>query len=123
MKTYFNFCQKTINFNVVKNRGKKMVPVSLYLFLSVVLFSVGVVGVLTRKNAIIIFMSIELTLNAVNLSLITFSRMHGNLDGQLLVFFVMTVAAAEVAVGLAIIIAIFKKKDTVNVDEMNLMKW
>ncbi|MCC7430948.1 NADH-quinone oxidoreductase subunit NuoK [bacterium] len=100
-----------------------MVPVSLYLFLSVVLFSVGVVGVLTRKNAIIIFMSIELMLNAVNLSLITFSRMHGNLDGQLLVFFVMTVAAAEVAVGLAIIIAIFKKKDTVNVDEMNLMKW
>lgn len=99
-----------------------MIPTSLFLFLSAILFAIGVAGVLMRKNALIIFMSIELMLNAVNLSLITFSRMHGNLDGQVLVFFVIAVAAAEVAVGLALIIAIFKRNDSVNVDELNLMK-
>ncbi len=99
-----------------------MIPTSLFLFLSAILFAIGVAGVLIRKNALIIFMSVELMLNAINLSLITFSRMHGNLDGQVLVFFVIAVAAAEVAVGLALIIAIFKRNDSVNVDELNLMK-
>lgn len=99
-----------------------MIPTSLYLFLSAILFAIGVAGVLIRKNALVIFMSVELMLNAINLSLITFSRMHGNLDGQILVFFVIAVAAAEVAVGLALIIAIFKKNNSINVDELNLMK-
>ena len=99
-----------------------MVPLSYYLVLSAVLFSIGMVGVLIRRNVLIIFMSIELMLNAVNLSFVAFSRFLGSLDGQVFVFFVMAVAAAEVAVGLAIIICIFRNKATVNVDEINLMK-
>lgn len=100
-----------------------VIPASYYLMLSAILFTIGVVGVLTRRNAIVIFMSIELMLNAVNLSFITFARQIGSLDGQIFVFFVMVVAAAEVAVGLALIVAIFRVKESVNVDEINLMKW
>ena len=94
-----------------------------YLTVSAILFSIGTIGVLTRKNAIVIFMCIELMLNAVNLTFIALSRYLGNLDGQIFVFFVMTVAAAEAAVGLAIIIAIFRNKLTVNIDEINILKW
>ena len=100
-----------------------VIPASYYLMLSAILFTIGVIGVLTRRNAIVIFMSIELMLNAVNLSFITFARQTGSLDGQIFVFFVMVVAAAEVAVGLALIVAIFRVKESVNVDEINLMKW
>lgn len=100
-----------------------MVPLSAYLFVSAFLFIIGVVGVATRRNALIIFMAIELMLNAVNLSFVAFSRFLHSLDGQVFVFFVMTVAAAEVAVGLAIIIALFRNFETVNVDEVNLLKW
>ena len=99
-----------------------MVPLWAYLFLSASLFAVGVVGVATRRNALVIFMSIELMLNAVNLSFVAFARFLHSLDGQVFVFFVMTVAAAEVAVGLAIIIAIFRNAETVNVDEVHLLK-
>jgi len=100
-----------------------MIPLSYYLILSAILFTVGVIGVLVRRNAIIIFMSIELMLNAVNLSFVAISKHLDSLDGQIFVFFVMTVAAAEVAVGLAIIINLFKNKETINVDEVNIMKW
>jgi NADH-quinone oxidoreductase subunit K len=100
-----------------------MVPLSWYLILSGILFTIGVVGVLTRRNAIVIFMCIELMLNAVNLTFVAFSRHLNSMDGQIFVFFIMTVAAAEAAVGLAIIVAIFRNKATVNVDEINLMKW
>lgn len=99
-----------------------MIPLSYYLLLSAVLFSIGVVGVLIRRNVLIIFMSIELMLNAVNLSFVAFSRFLESLEGQVFVFLIMAVAAAEVAVGLAIIICIFRNKATVNVDEINLMK-
>ncbi len=87
------------------------------------MFVVGVVGVLTRRNAIIVFMSIELMLNSANLSLVTFSSYMGNPVGQIFVFFVMAVAAAEAAVGLAIIIALFRNKLTLNIDEINILKW
>jgi NADH-quinone oxidoreductase subunit K len=100
-----------------------IIPTSYYLILSGILFSIGVIGVLTRRNAIVIFMSIELMLNAVNLTLIAFSNQLNSLDGQIFVFFVMVVAAAEVAVGLALIVAIFRIKESVYVDEINLMKW
>ena len=100
-----------------------MVTLNSYLVLSAVLFSVGVAGVLVRRNAIIIFMSIELMLNAVNLTFVAFSRYLHSLDGQVFVFMVMAVAAAEVAVGLALIIAIFRVKSVVNVDEINILKW
>jgi NADH-quinone oxidoreductase subunit K len=93
------------------------------LFLSVALFSIGVLGVFLRRNVITIFMCIELMLNAVNLAFVAFSRSQGVFDGQVLVFFVMTVAAAEAAVGLAIIIALQRHKDTLDVDAFNLMKW
>src|SRR5690606_32178850 len=93
-----------------------------YLSLSAVLFTIGVLGVLLRRNAIVIFLSIELMLNAVNLTLVAFSQAFGDVTGQILVFFVMSVAAAEAAVGLAIIIAIFRNKVTVNVDEINLFR-
>jgi NADH-quinone oxidoreductase subunit K len=93
-----------------------------YLSLSAVLFTVGVVGVLIRKNPIVIFMCIELMLNAVNLAFITFSRAYGQADGQIFAFFVMTVAAAEVAVGLGIIVAIFRQRHSIDVDEVSVMK-
>jgi NADH-quinone oxidoreductase subunit K len=94
-----------------------------YLIVSAILFSIGTIGVLTRKNAIVIFMCIELMLNAVNLTFVAFSRYLGNLDGQVFVFFIMTVAAAEAAVGLALIIAFFNNKESIDVDDVNLMKW
>ncbi len=99
------------------------VPIDYYLILSAFMFIVGVAGVLTRRNAIVVFMSVELMLNSANLTLITFSSFMGNPVGQLFVFFVMTVAAAEAAVGLAIIIALFRNKQTVNIDEINILKW
>ncbi|MCW8810514.1 MAG: NADH-quinone oxidoreductase subunit NuoK [Ignavibacteriaceae bacterium] len=98
-------------------------PIEYYLILSAFMFSVGIVGVLTRRNAIVVFMSVELMLNSANLTLITFSSYLGDATGQLFVFFVMAVAAAEAAVGLAIIIAIFRNKLTVNIDEINILKW
>ena len=94
-----------------------------YLILSSLIFALGVIGVLVRKNAIIIFMSIELMLNAVNLAFVAISHFSDTIDGQVFVFFVMTVAAAEVAVGLAIIITIFRNKKSVNIDDINLLKW
>jgi NADH-quinone oxidoreductase subunit K len=100
-----------------------MVPLQSYLILSAVLFIIGAAGVLSRRNAIIVFMSIELMLNSANLTLIAFSMFLGNATGQMLVFFVMTVAAAEAAVGLAIVIALFRQKKTVNLDEINILKW
>ncbi len=98
------------------------VPLHHYLILSGILFSVGVVGVLSRRNAIIIYMCIELMLNAVNLTLIAFSRQLGDLNGQLFTFMVMAVAAAEAAVGLGIIIALFRNRQSVDVDDVNLLK-
>ena len=100
-----------------------MVPIEAYLILSGMIFVIGVVGVIFARNIIIIFMSIELMLNAGNLALITFSRFLGNMDGHVMVFMILTVAAAEAAVGLAIIIALFRNRDTANIDEINLMKW
>ncbi len=99
-----------------------MVPLSHYLIVTAILFSLGVVGVLTRRNAIIVFMCIELMLNSVNLTMVAFARYLDSMDGQIAVFWVMTVAAAEVAVGLALIVAIYRKKDTINVDEMHMMQ-
>jgi len=99
------------------------IPLEYYLILSAFMFIVGVAGVLTRRNAIVVFMSIELMLNSANLTLVAFSSYLGNSVGQLFVFFVMCVAAAEAAVGLAIIIALFRNKMTLNIDEMNILKW
>lgn len=99
------------------------VPPVLYLILSGILFTIGVVGALTRRNAIIVFMCIELMLNAVNLTFITFSRFLQSLDGVLFAFFVMAVAAAEAAVGLAIFVLVYRARGTINVDEVNLLKW
>ncbi len=100
-----------------------MVPESYYVILSALLFTIGVVGVLIRRNPLVIFMSIELMLNAANLALVAFGQRHGSVDGQVLVFFVMTVAAAEVAVGLAIIVAIFRLRHRLSVDDLGLMRW
>jgi NADH-quinone oxidoreductase subunit K len=100
-----------------------MVSLSAYLVLSGILFTIGVIGFLVRRNLIVMFMSIELMLNAANLAFVAFSRYLNSMDGQIFVFFVMTVAAAEAAVGLAIILAVFRTKETVNADEINLMKW
>jgi NADH-quinone oxidoreductase subunit K len=94
-----------------------------YLYLSAVLFTIGALGVLVRRNAIVVFMCIELMLNAVNLSLVTFSRINGDLDGQIIAFFVMVVAAAEVVVGLAIIMSIFRSRRSTSVDDANLLKY
>jgi NADH-quinone oxidoreductase subunit K len=98
------------------------VPLGWYLALSAGVFVIGVIGVLVRRNALIIFMSVELMLNAANLAFVAFSRYLHSLDGQVFVFFVMTVAAAEVAVGLAIIVNLFRLRETVYVDEVNLLK-
>ena len=100
-----------------------MVTVNSYLLLSAILFAIGTFGVLTRKNAIVIFMCIEVMLNSVNLTFIALSRHVGNMDGQIFVFFVMTVAAAEAAVGLALMIAFFRNKESIEVDDYNLLKW
>jgi NADH-quinone oxidoreductase subunit K len=100
-----------------------MAPLSHYLAVSAILFVIGAAGVLFRRNAIIIFMCVELMLNAVNLTLIAFSQFLGDQTGQILVFFVMTVAAAEAAVGLAIVISLFRNKQTVDVAKVNILKW
>lgn len=94
-----------------------------YLLLSSLLFSIGAVGVIVRRNAIIVFMSIEIMLNAVNLALVSFSAAFGDAGGQVFVFFVIAVAAAEAAIGLAIIIALFRKQKTINLDDVKLLKW
>ena len=94
-----------------------------YLVLSAALFTIGAAGVLVRRNAIVVFMCIELMLNAVNLTLVTFSRINGSLDGQVIAFFVMIVAAAEVVVGLAIIMSIFRTRRSASVDDANLLKY
>ena len=99
-----------------------MIPTSYYLGLSAILFAIGVAGVLLRRNAIILFMAIELMLNSANLVFVAYSRQFGELDGQILVFFVMTVAAAEVAVGLALIVTIFRSKASIDVDDVSLLK-
>ncbi len=98
-------------------------PIGYFLMLSAILFSVGTVGVLVRRNALVIFMSIELQLNAVNLTLVAFSRELNNLQGQVIAFFSMVVAAAEVVVGLAIIVTIFRMRASANVDEEDLLRW
>lgn len=98
-------------------------PLEYYLILSAVIFLIGTLGVLTRRNAIIIFMCIELMLNSVNLTLVAFSQQLGEMSGQIMMLLVMTVAAAEAAVGLAIVLALFRNKQTVNIDEVNLLKW
>ena len=100
-----------------------MVPTGYCMALSAALFAIGVAGVLIRRNVIVMFMSIELMLNAVNLAFVAFGRAAGSMDGQVIVFFVMTVAAAEAAVGLGIIIAIFRLHETINADEINMMRW
>ncbi|HEY4007768.1 MAG TPA: NADH-quinone oxidoreductase subunit NuoK [Pseudonocardia sp.] len=94
-----------------------------YLLLSALLFSIGAVGVLVRRNAVVVFMCIELMLNAVNLTLVTFARINGTLDGQIMAFFVMVVAACEVVVGLAIIMSIFRTRRSSSVDDSNLLKY
>ena len=99
-----------------------MLPVSYYIGLSAILFALGAMGVLIRRNAIIIFMSVELMLNAANLAFVAFSRANGSMEGQVFVFFVMAVAAAEVAVGLALIVTIFHTKQNIDIDQMNTLK-
>jgi NADH-quinone oxidoreductase subunit K len=96
---------------------------SHYIVLAAILFTIGALGVLLRRNSILVFMSIELMLNSVNLTLVTFSRIHGNLEGQVMAFFVMVVAAAEVVVGLAIIMSIFRTRRSASVDDANLLKF
>lgn len=99
------------------------VPISWYLLLSALLFAIGAVGALTRRNGISIFLSIELMLNAANLTLVAYARQLGQHTGQVIVFFVMAVAAAEAAVGLALFIAVFRQRRTIDVNRMNLMRW
>jgi NADH-quinone oxidoreductase subunit K len=99
-----------------------VVPTSYYILLSAALFTVGVLGVLIRRNAIVVFMSVELMLNAANLALVAFARQRLSIDGQVLVFFVITVAAAEVAVGLALLVSIFRSKQTADIDEVSTLK-
>ena len=94
-----------------------------YVILSAVLFSIGAIGVLVRRNAIVVFMCVELMLNAANLAFVAFSKINGNLDGQVIAFFVMVVAASEVVVGLAIIVQIFRTRRSVSIDEPNLLKY
>jgi NADH-quinone oxidoreductase subunit K len=98
-------------------------PLAWYLALSTVLFAIGALGVLVRRNVIVIFMAVEIMLNAVNLTFVAFARSLGSMDGQVIVFFVMTVAAAEAAVGLAIILALFRTRETTNADEIASLRW
>ena len=98
-----------------------MVPTNYYVLLSAILFTIGAIGVLTHRNVMIIFMSVELMLNSANLALVAFSRQWGNVDGQIMTFFVITVAAAEVAVGLALLVGIFRTRQTTNVDDVSTM--
>ena len=98
-------------------------PIAWYLIVSALLFTIGTVGVLVRRNALVIFMSVELQLNAVNLTLVSFARLHNDLGGQVLAFFSMVVAAAEVVVGLAIIVSIYRRRRTIDVDAAREMRW
>jgi len=100
-----------------------MIPTSYYLILAALIFAIGATGVLVRRNALIVFMCVEMMLNSVNLTLIALSRQWGNLNGQIFVFIIMAVAAAEVAVGLAILIANTRHRKSINIDEINLLKW
>jgi NADH-quinone oxidoreductase subunit K len=100
-----------------------MIPTEYYLILSALIFIIGAVGVLTRRNALIIFMCVEMMLNSVNLTLIALSQQWGNLNGQIFVFMIMAVAAAEVAVGLAILISHTRHRNSINIDEIDLLKW
>ena len=100
-----------------------MVSASYFLILSAILFTLGVIGVLIRRNALVMFMSVEMMLNAVNLTLVTYSRFLGSVTGQVFVLLVIAVAAAEVAVGLAIVVSLFRHKETIDVDRMDLLKW
>ena len=100
-----------------------MVPLEYYLVVAGIIFTIGMIGVIFARNIIIIFMAIELMLNAANLAMIAFSRNLGSMGGHVMVFMIMTVAAAEAAVGLSIIIALFRNRDSANIDEVNLMKW
>jgi NADH-quinone oxidoreductase subunit K len=100
-----------------------MTPVSYYMALSAILFAIGVAGVMVRRNIIVMFLAVELMLNAVNLAFIALGRRIGSMDGQVIVFFSMTVAAAEAAVGLALIIASFRNRETLNADELNILRW
>ena len=100
-----------------------MESISPYIILSVALFVIGVLGILTRRNAIFMLLSIEIMLNAANLAFVAFSRLHGNLTGQIVALFVITVAAAEVAVGLAIVVILYRSRGTLSVDEINMLKW
>ena len=100
-----------------------MTPVSYYLALSAILFAIGVAGVMVRRNIIVMFLAVELMLNAVNLAFIALGRKIGSMDGQVIVFFAMTVAAAEAAVGLALIIASFRNRETTNADELTTLRW
>jgi NADH-quinone oxidoreductase subunit K len=100
-----------------------MIPLSHYLIVSAILFTIGTAGVFLRRNLITILLSIEIMLNAVNLTFIAFARQHGNVDGQIIVFFVMTVAAAEAAVGLAIVIGLFRHRESLNPHAFTLLKW
>lgn len=101
----------------------QVIPINLYVLISTILFSIGVLGVLFRKNAIVIFMSIELMLNAINLLLVAFSCYHSDAAGQVFVFFIMAVAAAEVSVGLAILIMIYRNTKSTDIDFLNKLKW
>jgi NADH-quinone oxidoreductase subunit K len=100
-----------------------MVPISAYLVLAVVLFGIGTIGVLITRNMIVLFMSIELMLNAANMALIAFSRALNLVDGHVVVFLVLTIAAAEAAVGLALIVMVYRNRETINIDRFSLMKW
>lgn len=100
-----------------------MIPASHYLLLSLALFTIGIIGALTRRNVIVILMSIELILNAVNINLMVFSRLFGSVNGQVFAIFIITDAAAEAAVGLGIVLAYFRNRETVLEDEMDLLKW
>ncbi|HLW58394.1 MAG TPA: NADH-quinone oxidoreductase subunit NuoK [bacterium] len=99
-----------------------MVPAPYHLALSAVLFTLGMVGVLVRRSALVVFMSIELMLNAANLALVTFARLHGSVDGQVVVFFILVVAAVEVVIGLAMIVDIFRSRETVDIDDVHLLR-
>jgi NADH-quinone oxidoreductase subunit K len=101
----------------------RQATVAMYVWLSMVLFAIGAFGVLIRRNALVLFMCIELMLNAVNIAFVAFARMSGNVEGHVIVLFVMIVAAAEVAVGLAIIVSIFRRRHSANVDDLNLLRW
>lgn len=99
-----------------------MLPIQYYIGLSIILFTLGALGVLVRRNAIILFMSVELMLNAANLAFVAFARMHQALSGQIFVFFVIAVAAAEVGVGLALVVSIFRTKQSINIDDINNLR-